>query len=252
MKTILAIAKNTFRETLRDKILYTILGFALVFIISDIFFAAIANNDTAMVKSFGLAAIYLFGTVITIFLASSIIYKEIERRTLYFVLSKPVSRAHVILGKFAGLLAAIVLTILLMTVVYLAVVLVSGAGFDYMALVAVFFQLLEAGLFIAILVFFSSFLAPLPSILSATMLLFVGHMLPTALANIKVIGGPLYGFAKGAYYILPNLEKFNVRNLVVHDLGVSSSVLFVTVAYGVLYSSLLLIAAVYIFKKREL
>ncbi len=252
MKTIFSIAKNTFKETIRDKILYTIFGFGLIFILSDFFFAEISLNDPAMIKSFGLAGIYLFGSIITIFLASSLIYKEIERRTLYFVLSKPVERYQVILGKFAGLLAAVVLTLLFMTFVYLAVVGYSAGIFDWMALFAIFFQLLEAALFIALLVFFSSFASPLPSILSAVMLLFAGHLLPTALENIKTIGGITYQIALAAHYVLPNLEKFNIRNLVVHNIVIAPAVILIVVLYAAFYISFLLILASLIFKKREL
>lgn len=252
MKTIFSIAKNTFRETIRDKILYTIFGFSLVFILSDLFFAEISLNDPAMIKAFGLASLYLFGSVITIFLASSIIYKEIERRTLYFVLSKPVKRSQVIIGKFAGLLSAIIVTSLLMAIIYLGVIWYATGIFDSLALFAILFQLIESALFIAVLIFFSSFSAPLPSILSAVMLLFAGHMLPSALENIKSIGGITYQIALAACYILPNLEKFNIRNLVVHNISIPPAAIIFVILYASFYISFLLVLASLIFKKREL
>lgn len=252
MNVIKAIAKNTFKEAIRDKVLYAIIGFGLVFVLVDVFFAKIAIGDLVMIRSFGLAGIYIFGSVITIFLGSSIVHKEIDRRTLYFVLSKPVQRSEVILGKFFGLLAAVLLAIFLMLLVYLVIVAIEGGGLDLLAMNAVFFQILEMAVFIAFLLFFSSFTAPLVSTLAALMLLFIGHLLPTALANVKVIGGVGYRVVQFFHFILPNLEKFNIRNLVVHNIPATPLTTLITVAYALLFIGLLLYLAILLFRKREL
>ena len=252
MKNIFVIAENTFREKIRDRILYAILGFAVLYILLDLFLAKLSLGDLLMIRSFGLAGIYIFGLIITIFLGSSLIYDEIERRTLYFVLSKPVSRRDVIWGKFIGLLGATALTTFLMALVYLGVVAYEGGGFDLLGLFAVFFQILEQGLFIALLIFFSSLATPLTSTLSATMILFVGHLLDAALVNASEIGGVIYRAVFVASYLLPNLEKFNLRNLVAHDLFVSSVTGFLALGYALAYMALLLFAATIIFNRREL
>ncbi len=252
MRNIFVIAKNTFREAIRDRILYALLGFGVIFILLDLFMARISLGDLVMIKSFGLAGIYIFGTVITIFLGASIMYKEIERRTLYFVLSKPASRTDVLLGKFVGLFAAIFFTTLLMSVVYLVIVFSQHGGFDSPALLAVFFQLLESALFVALLVFFSSIAAPLTATLCGTMILFMGHLLSSVLANAKAAGGILYKIILVVYYLFPNLEKFNLRNLVVHGIIPSGSVILLTIGYAALYVVLLLFAANLLFAKREL
>lgn len=251
-KNTFVIADITFREAIRDRILYAVLGFGMLFILSDLFVAKLALGDFVIIKSFGLAGLYIFGLAITIFLGASIIYKEIERHTLYFVLSKPVSRSDVIVGKFLGLFAAVFLTTLLMTLIYLAVVLYQGGGFDHGGLLAIFFQIAEEGFFIALLVFFSSFTAPLTSTISALMLLFVGHLLNSVLDNARQIGGLTYRMAGLFYYLLPNLEKFNIRNSVVHGVLSPPSAILLTIAYALLYSVLLLYCAVVLFKKREL
>jgi len=252
MRNIIVIAKNTFRETIRDRILYGILGFAALYILLDLFMARLALGDLVMIKSFGLAGIYLFGLMITIFLGASILYKEIERRTLYFVLSKPVSRRQVILGKFAGLFTAVIFTTALMAVIYLAVIFYEGGGFDYLGLLAIFMQVVEMGLFIALLIFFSSFAAPMTSTVCAVLVLFSGHLLDSVLKNSKLIGGLTYRLIKAAYYVLPNLEKFNIRNIVVHRVAIMPASVLWAVAYAVFYSVLLLFFASVIFKKREL
>ncbi len=252
MSPILVIAKNTFRETIRDRILYGILGFSLIYVAITILLAKVSLGDIVILKSFGLAGIYLFEVIITIFLGASIIYKEIERRTLYFVFSKPVSRLHLILGKFAGLFAAIVLTTAVMTVVYLGVIFYNGGGFDTLGLLAVFYQVLEMGVFVALLIFFSTVSTPLTATIAAVMIIFGGHSFSSVLHTAEQVGGFFYRFIQAVYYIFPNLEKFDVRNSVVHNIAPSGASVFFTIAYAILYSAILLYLANWFLKKKEL
>ncbi len=252
MKTVIVIAQNTFRETIRDRILYAILGFGIIFLLFDIFLGQLALGDIVAIRSFGLAGIYIFGLVITIFLGASIIYKEIERHTLYFILSKPVSRSSVILGKFLGLYSAVIVTTLLMFLVYASVIFYHSGGFYSGDALAVFYEILEEGLFTAMLVFFSSLVRPLSATLSATLLLFAGHLLPATLESARLVGGATYKVLQAVYYLLPNLEKFNIRNLVVHNIHISLIPTLFSITYMVFYSTLLIFSATMIFKKREL
>lgn len=248
----MTIAKHTFREAARDRVLYGLLAFAVIFIFLDLFFAKLSLGDLVMIKSFGLAGIYLFGLIITVFLGASIIQKEIERRTLYFVLSKPVSRAELVLGKFLGLLAAILLTIALMAAIYLAVVAIEGGGLDLLGLAAIGFQMLEMTLLTALLVFFSSIVSPLTATICSTLLLFAGHLLPTVLNNAKIIGGGAYKLVIFLYYLLPNLAKFDMRELAAHAISIPGQSVLYAVLYAVAYTAALLLLAVECFKRREL
>jgi ABC-type transport system involved in multi-copper enzyme maturation permease subunit len=252
MNGILAIAKHTFREAARDRVLYGMLAFAVLFIFLDILFAELALGDMVMIKSFGLAGIYLFGLLITVFLGSSIIYKEIERRTLYFILSKPVSRTQLIFGKFLGLLAAILLTVVLMAVVYIAVIAFSGGGFDHIGLLAICLQMFELMLLTALLVFFSSIVNPLAATICSVLLLFAGHLLPVVVRNAEAMGESAYRFVLFLYYLLPNLEKFDVRTLAAHAVELPAQALIFAVGYSVAYTAALLVLAIGSFKRREL
>ncbi len=252
MRIIFVIAKNTFREAIRDKILYAIVGFAALFILSSLFVAQLAHNDIIPVKSFGLTGIYVFGLIAAIFLGSSIIYKEIEKRTLYFILSKPVSRTQIIMGKFLGLLAAVALTTILMTLVYEGVILYQGGGFDYGALLSTLFQIMEEALFTALLIFLSSIMAPLTSTISAIIILFVGHLTASALAEAKTVGGISYKFISFIYYVFPNLGKFDIRAFIIHGTPPPSSLGIIAFCYALFYSTLLLFSACILFKRREL
>jgi len=249
---VFVITKNTFKETIRDRILYGLVAFGALFILLDLFLAKLSLGDMVMIKSFGLAGVYLIGTIITVFLGASIIYREVEKRTLYFVLSKPASYGDVILGKFFGLYGAAILTVLLMAAVYLGVVLYQGGGFDVRGFVAILYQLLEAGFFVALLTFLSAISTPLTSTIAAALILFSGHFMSTAVENVKRIGGFTKTFIDAAYYLLPNLEKFNVRNVVVHHVPLSLEPFILSAAYAAFYAAVLLYFAYAFLKRKEL
>jgi len=222
------------------------------FILLDLFLAKLSLGDAVMIKSFGLAGVYLFGIVITIFLGASIIYKEIERRTFYFIFSKPVSYWDVVMGKFLGLFGALLITTLLMAAVYAGVVMYEVGEFDYLGLLAIFYQLLETALLVAFLIFFSTIATPLAATISTILLLFVGHFLSTALENSQRMGELAQILVTSMYYILPNLEKFNIRNMVVHATTPSLTLVVLTVVYTTLYCVIFLALAHLFLKKKEL
>jgi ABC-type transport system involved in multi-copper enzyme maturation permease subunit len=249
---IITIAKNTFRETIRDRVLYGIIGFAVTYTLLTVFLGKLALGDMVMIRSFGLAGVYLFGLIATIFLGSSILHKEIERRTLYFVMPKPVSRFDVVFGKFCGLFAAVSITNVLMAVVYLLVVAYQGGGFDAWGLIAILLQMVEMALFVALLLCLSAAVQPLTATICAVMVLFTGHLLEGAFREAERIGGVAYGVLGLAAHILPNLEKFNIRNFVVHDHALTPLTLLFGAGYGVLYTAFLLSTAYLLFRRREL
>ena len=253
MKNIVTIARNTFRETIRDRILYVILAFAVLFILSTIFFGSISlGEDIKVIKDFGLAGIYLFSLIITVFLGGSLIYKEIEKRTLYILLSKPVSSLEVVVGKFLGLFVSIFLTIVIMTAIYLVVVAAKGGGFDSVSLLAILMQLFEVGVFISLMILFSTFATPLASTIYAVLILYIGHSLNLIVKYVNKNPSSFRPVVVAIYYILPNLEKFNLRNLVVHDVRVSGLSILYAFFYAILYSSILLILATWSLKKQDL
>ena len=252
MKTILAIARNTFKETVRDRILYGIAGFSALYVVFAVLLSKIALGDVTILKSFGLAGIYLFGTVVTVFLGSSVISKEVERRTLYFVLSKPVSRSRFVVVKFIGLCTAVTFLIALMACVYLAVVSVNHGGFDAFGLAAIGYQILETFVMLATLTFVSVIAAPLAGTLIAVMALFVGHSLGSVMASAQRAGGALLWFIRFVYYAFPNLEKFDIRNAVVHGMAPSWQSAALACAYAAAYGIAMICMAIAFMKRKEL
>lgn len=247
-----AIAKNTFREAVRDRILYGILGFGILYSLTVIFLAKLSLGEILMIKSFGLAGVYIFGLIITIFLGASSIHREIERRTLYFVLSKPVSRSSVILGKFLGLYAAIALTVLIMALFYLGVIATQGGGLDLAGFIAILFQLGELLLLTAFLILVSAIASPLVGTICAAMAVLAGHGMNVVRTEAMEMGPASKAFFDGVYYIFPNLNKFDIRTLAAHaqtpPLETGLSVLM----YALLYTVFLLAAAVLLLRQKEL
>lgn len=252
MNNIFTIAKNTFKETIRDRVLYGILVFALLFLISTVFFGSISlGEDIKVIKDLGLAGIYIFSLIITIFLGTSLVYKEIEKRTLYVLLSKPVSIKQFVLGKFFGLWVSIVLNVALMTAVYLVVVVYKGGGFDYRSLWAILLSLFELAILIALTILFSAITTPLAGALYSIIIIYIGHSL-MLLKNYVAKSGAFAKVIVGiAYYVFPNLEKFNLRNSIVYSITPSSSQIIYPIIYAILFSAVLLWLATLALKQQD-
>jgi len=253
IKKVFVIARNTFTETVRDKILYGIFAFALITIIGVLLIGSLSlGDDVYIVRSLGLAGIYVFSLIITVFIGASLVYKELEKKTIYLLLSKPVSHGNVVLGKYFGLFASVIVITSLMLLVYLGVVLFSGGGFDYHAILAVFLQYFELGLLIALLILFSIFSTPLAATIYTIIVLYIGHLLSLFSYYASHTGGIYKVFLIVVYYIFPNLEKFNIRNMVVHDMIPSGWEILYIVLYGSIYIVLALYLSVILLKRREL
>ena len=254
-KRILAIAKNTFWEAVRDKILYGIVAFAFLFIGAMAVLGTLSlGEDLKIIKDLGLAGIYFFGLIITIFMAASVMYREISQRTIYILMAKPVSVFEIVVGKFFGLLASSSLTIFLMAAVYLATVLIKGGGFDLPSLQAIGLQMGEMSIIISAALMFSLLSTPLTAVIYGVCLVYIGHTLDflLGLERLLQISSTVQYSTKAMYYILPNLEKFNIRDLVVHQKLIPLDAFLIAYAYAALYSALLLYTAGNILRKREL
>ena len=253
MRNIFIIAKNTFKQVIRDRILYGILVFALLFLGSTIVLSSLSlGEDLFVMRNFGLAGIYIFGLLITIFLGASIVYEEVERKTTYFILTKPVAKTHLIWGRFLGLWAGVCTTIILMAGTYLLIISLNNGGFDYMALYAIVLQLFEMALIISIIIMFSMFTSPLASIIYTVLILYIGHLL-TLLHTFALKSGMISkSILLSVYYLAPNLEKFDIRNLIVHNVPISLPEVLISVIYAFVYIILALYIAQRLLNRKDL
>ena len=251
---IIAIAKNTFRETSRDRILLSGFFVIIAIILFTLFIASISlEQSTRMIVGFGTTAIYALQIFVAIFIGSMLIYKEIERKTFYLLLPKPITRTEIVIGKCLGLtLTTVVVTLLSTSVLYAILYFQSGQFFFFPILASVFLSTLEAVLLILISILFSGITSPILASVSTISLYFIGHAEGVFRYLFMTTSIPLVEFtAKAVYYVLPNLEKFNIRNDIIYGTIPQASVLLITILYAVAYAALLIVITQLTFRKKD-
>jgi Cu-processing system permease protein len=266
MKVIGVIAANVFRESVRDKVLYNLVAFAILLIGASYLLGQLtAGQDIKIIKDLGLAATSVFGLFIAVFIGIGLVSKEVERRSIYSLLSKPIDRYQLLLGKYAGLALTLAVNL---SVMALALYLVLGymawmAGpsaaaaweapaLDPALLVAVALTFMELAIVTAIALFFSTFSTPMLSA-ALTVGLFIAGRFSTDLRNFnQVVESPAAAaLASAVYWILPNFAPFDVRTQVVHGQPIAAGYVAFAGAYCVLYIAALLVAAVAVFARRD-
>ncbi len=253
MNRILVLARNTFRETLRDKILYNLVFFALLMIGSAVLLGSLTMGEQdKIIKDIGLAGINLFGVLIAIFVGISLVSKEIEKRTIYSIIAKPIRRYEFLLGRYSGLAMTLFVNTAIMAAGFFLTLFLSHMGVDQTLLKAIGLIVVELLVITAVAVMFSTFTTPVLSATFSLSLYVIGHLTD----DLRTLGGKLqHGLTKqilgGLYYALPNLEYFNVKGQAVYGLAIEPSYLVSTMAYGVTYCAVVLILACMIFQRRE-
>ena len=252
MRAILAIALNTFREAIRDRILYLLLVFALLMIASSRVIGMLTVGDQdKIIKDIGLAAIGLFGVLTAIFVGVGLVFKEIERRTIFTIVTKPIHRHQFILGKYLGLVLTLLVNTGVMTAGFYALLALRGAASGRL-LIAVGLSFVEFLVVTAIAVFFSSFSTPILSGIFTLSAFVLGHLSWSLLLLRDRIGTGLGAFVcELLYRVIPNLERFNVKAEVVHGLDLPCARVAWGALYGAGWSALILAAAALIFTRRD-
>ncbi len=253
MNAILTIAKNTFRETIRDKVLYVILAFAILIIVSTIFFGSISlDQDIKVIIDLGLAGIFLFGIIIAIFIGTNLVHKEMDKRTIFLIFSKPIAKYQFVLGKFLGIAATLLLVTVAMAGVFLILLLIKKANIELILIEAITWGYLELLVIAAISIMFSSLTSPIASTIYTICLFIIGHASNSFLYLIAQTDSKiLAGILKTIHYIIPNFEKFNIRNSAIVGIGISGDQVLFTILYALVYIILALAIANFFLKKQE-
>jgi ABC-type transport system involved in multi-copper enzyme maturation permease subunit len=250
---IRAIAFNTFKEAIRDRILYLLLFFALICIAFSRLLALLTIGDRVkIIKDVGLASISLFGALMAILIGTGLVYKEIDKKTIYTLLSKPIHRYQFLLGKFFGLILTLFIMLLLMSIIFLALIFFHTFSIEWQMLIAILYIFLELCLITSVALLFSCFSTPILSSIFTLAFYLIGHTawgLETLIEKIKPGLGKV--LAQGLYHFLPDLENFNFRIEVVHNLPIPASIFLYSTLYGVFYSLFVLTIAFLIFRKRD-
>ena len=260
------IASHVFKESVRDKVFFNLVVFAVLLIAASYLLADLtAGQEVKIIKDLGLAAMAAFGLFIAIFIGIGIVHKEVDRRSIYSLLAKPVRRSDVILGKYAGLVLTLSVNVAIMTVA-LYVVLAYLAwiqppevqmawetpALDPRMLKAILMIMAELMLVTAVALFFSTFAGPIVSAGLTFGLYVVGH-LSADLRNFETIvdsAAAVY-LAKMVYYLVPNLAAFDVKSAVVHGQPVTWGYVSLSFSYAAAYSAALVLASIVIFSRRD-
>jgi Cu-processing system permease protein len=254
MRKIIAICLNTFRESVRDKIFYSLLAFALLILGFSVVLGKLSLGDTyKIIQDFGLMAISLFGTLTAIFVGIGMVYKEMDKRTVYVILSKPIARWQFLLGKYCGLSFTLILMQLAMTLCLFGLCLLYKGKLPFYNLYAIVAIAFELQLILAAAVFFSTFTTPFLSGLFTLAIFIIGHIT----VDLKMIAAKFEdSFARTLvdllYYLLPNLEKLNFKAAVVHNLEISLAAYSASLAYASVYTIIILLGAILVFNHRDM
>lgn len=252
------LALNTLREAIRDKILYVILLFAFILIASGVLLTSLSlNQENKIVMDLGLSSISIFGLIITVFVGTNLLNKEIDKKTIYLLLSKPMHRADFIMGKFLGLSLTLLIITLSMGLAFYAVLWYTSGGLSGIMPIlessaqALLLIYLELVVLTAVAVFFSTFATPIMGAIFTLATYTIGHMSNDIVAFGKLSKNPvLEQISQLMFYVLPDLERLNLKNHLMTS-AVPSEVLGGSLAYGLMYTLALLFLSMAIFDFKE-
>lgn len=247
------LAHNTFREAARNKLLYNLLLFAVLMIVSSIFLADLhLGYRVRIYRDFGLSAIAMFGALIAIFVGINLVYREISQRTVYTILAKPVHRWEFLLGKYTGLLALLMLEVGVMSACFLSLLLVQGYEVTADLGWAISLIFVELALITAVAIFFSSFTTPYLAGMFTLAIWIIGHLL----ADVRAFGqhSELVGMktlTEVVYWALPNFDRLDLKAAAGSGQAIELAGVAGSAAYAALNVAALLIASVLLFRRRD-
>jgi Cu-processing system permease protein len=266
MRAVRTVAVNVFRESVRDRVPYNLVLFAVLLMASSFLLGQLtAGQDVKIIKDLGLAATAVFGLFIAVFIGIGLVSKEVERRSIYAVIAKPVSRPAFIAGKYAGLVLTLGVNVAVMAAALYAVLgymtwievpqiraAWEAPGVDPALLKAVLLIFAELMLVTAIALFFSTFSSPILSA-SLTFGLYIAGHFNADLRNFDrvVDSAAAVWLARGLYHVLPDFAAFDVKAQVVHGVPVTAGYLAWTLGYAACYIAALLGGATVIFSRRD-
>lgn len=250
---ILAIVENTFKEAIRDRILVVLLIIGFLAIGSAKIIKPLAlGEETKIIKDLGLATITFTSVLITILIGGKLVYKEIEKRTIYIILAKPIQRYQFIIGKYLGLLLLIFFTMTIMTGGYYLMLYITATPATISLLLPIMMSFFEILIITALALFFSSIATPITASLLTFVVYFISHFTRDLKALAQISPSILVkALANFFYYALPNLANFNIRNLIVHNAIINPTAILLSILYALLYSSLILTIAALIFQRKD-
>lgn len=254
LKHIFTIAKNTFRETMRDRIVLAACALVFIMIGFSLFIGTISiDQDIRMIVDFSLTAIYILQIFVAIFIGSMLIYKEVERKTFFLILPKPIRIEAIIIGKCLGLTATTAVVTAVSTIALYGILFFKGGSlFFWPILISVILSTVEASLIILLSILFSGITSPILSAVYTVGFFLIGHSAEIYRSFMFEMAPSLKLYVlQTAYYFLPNLEKFNIRNDVIYEKTPTPFVLLLTLLYALCFAVIIFLITRQSFKKKE-
>jgi Cu-processing system permease protein len=253
LNRVVAVASNTFRESVRERVLYNLVIFAVLMTLSSLLLRELSiRQDEKIVKDLGLASMDVFGTLIAIFIGVGLIRKEIERRSLYPLLAKPLGRGEFLLGKFLGLAFTLLVNVALMTLGLFGALLLAERSPDMALLAAIYPIYLGLLLTVGIAMLFSTLASSQILATLWTFSIVVAGRFSDVIRNMPDMTRTPRWLSEGLYYALPNYRNFDLKARVVYGEAVPLELLAAITAYAALYLALVLLGALLAFRRREL
>jgi ABC-type transport system involved in multi-copper enzyme maturation permease subunit len=266
VSAVAAVAAAVFRESVRDRVFYNLVLFGVLLVGASILLGQLtAGQDVKIIKDLGLAATSLFGLFIAIFVGINLVSKEVERRSVYPLFAKPITRSQFIAGKYAGLLLTLLANVVVMTIALYAVLFFLARGvpppiqsawdapaMDPALLKAILMIYLDLAVVTAVALFFSTYSSPMLSAIFTLGIYLVGQFNADLKRFDAIVDSPAaVALAKACYYVLPDFSRFDVKLAVVHGIPVPGVFIATTVAYAAAYIAALLFGAMVIFARRD-
>lgn len=253
LSRVWAVAHNTFRETVRQRVLYNLVLFAILMTLSGLLLGELSvRQDEKVIKDLGLASIELFGTLIAIFIGISLVSKEIEQRSLYPLLAKPLRREEFLVGKFAGLCLTLLVNVLAMTAGLYITLAATRRALDLHLLLAIGPLFISLVLVTALALLFSTVTSTALAAICTSCLVLAGRFVDVIRNMHDIAPGVPVWLTSFLYHVLPNLQFFDFKNRAVHGDPIPFMAIGWVMAYGLAYSAVTLLIAVAAFRRREL
>ncbi len=252
MSRLLAVAANTFRETVRERVLYNLVFFAVLMTVSGLLLGQLSiRQDEKILTDIGLASMDLFGTLIAVFIGTGLVSKEIERRSLYPLLAKPLGRGEFFLGKFAGLAFTLLVNVGVMAAGLALTLLATGRRPDPALAGAVYPILLGLLLVVAFAMLFSTQTSSALAAVFTVGVVIAGRFADVVRNMREVAPGVPRWVTQAVYAILPNFRNFDFKDRVAYGEAVPAGVLAWVTAYGATWIAIVLILGLLSFRSRD-
>lgn len=245
---MLNIALNTFKEIVRNRFLYLIVFFAFVFIVFSISLGQLTIWESEkVVVDFGIAMIEVFGLIGVLFVGSQLLFKEVEGKTIFLILSKPIARKDFILGKYLGFSWVIFLLFLMQTGVFFWVLLVQSIEINLLIVISLLFTLFKLLILLAIVFFLSSFMSPILTIIVSLMIFIISHSFSLLLTMFWNMSDTLLFVVQLIQLLFPPLEALNTKDVIGTFEILPPLYTITNFLYSVLYVTVILYFTVLIF-----